>query len=163
MHLEVASDLARDLRQQPEGHGRAIELPAAVHLAGSLARKAAFFSIGTNDFIQYMLAVDRTNAQVHRYYLPHHPAVLHGLARVVAAGISAGIPVTVCGEMGHDPRFLPFFLGIGVRRFSVDPNHIPALQEAVARTNLESAGRLASDVLSTDSLEEISRRLDQGA
>lgn len=143
--------------------GTMIELPAAVHLAGSLARKAAFFSIGTNDFIQYMLAVDRTNAQVHRYYLPHHPAVLHGLARVVAAGISAGIPVTVCGEMGHDPRFLPFFLGIGVRRFSVDPNHIPALQEAVARTNLESAGRLASDVLSTDSLEEISRRLDQGA
>ena len=143
--------------------GTMVELPAVVHLAGSLARRAAFFSIGTNDFIQYMLAVDRTNAQVNRYYIPHHPAVLHGLARVVAAAIAAGIPVSVCGEMGQDPRFIPFFLGIGVRHFSLDPNRIPAVQEAIAGINLEEAGRLASDVLSTDSLDDIARRLDQGA
>ncbi len=143
--------------------GTMVELPAVVHLAGSLARRAAFFSIGTNDFIQYMLAVDRTNAQVNRYYIPHHPAVLHGLARVVAAAIAAGIPVSVCGEMGQDPRFIPFFLGIGVRHFSLDPNRIPAVQEAIAGINLEEAGRLASDVLSTDSLDDIARRLDRGA
>ena len=142
--------------------GTMVELPAVVHLAGSLARRAAFFSIGTNDFIQYMLATDRTNAQVTRYYIPHHPAVLHGLARVVSAAVTAGIPVSVCGEMGHDPRFLPFFLGIGVRRFSLDPNRIPAVQEAIASIALEEAGRLASAVLSTDSIEAIGRLLSQG-
>lgn len=135
--------------------GTMVELPALVHLAGSLARKAAFFSIGTNDFVQYMLAADRTNAQVSRYYIPHHPAVLHGLARVSAAAVSAGIPVSVCGELGQDPRFIPFFLGIGVRHFSLDPNRIPAVQEAISRISLEEAARLASAVLSADSIGEI--------
>ena len=139
--------------------GTMVELPALVHLAGSLARKAAFFSIGTNDFVQYMLAADRTNAQVSRYYTPHHPAVLHGLERVASAAVSAGIPVSVCGELGQDPRFLPFFLGIGVRHFSLDPNRIPAVQEAISRIRLEDASRLAAAVLSTDSIEEIASLL----
>ena len=153
---------ARYATDEPPPHplvGTMVELPALVHLADSLARKAAFFSIGTNDFIQYMLAADRTNAQVNRYYIPHHPAVLHGLARVVGAAVSAGIPVSVCGEMGQDVRFLPFFLGIGVRHFSLDPNRIPAVQEAISRIDMESASRVAADVLSTDSLEEIANRI----
>ena len=143
--------------------GTMVELPALVHLAGSLARKAAFFSIGTNDFVQYMLAADRTNAQVNRYYIPHHPAVLHGLERVAAAAVRAGIPVSVCGEIGQDPRFLPFFLGIGVRHFSLDPNRIPAVQEAIARIDMESAARLAAAALSSDSIDEIGGLLDRAA
>lgn len=139
--------------------GTMVELPALVHLADAMARRAAFFSIGTNDFIQYMLAVDRTNAAVHRYYVPHHPAVLHGLARVIAAGVRAGIPVSVCGEMGHDPRFLPFFLGLGIRHFSLDPNKIADTQEAISRISLEEASAVAANLLTCETIADVERYL----
>ena len=139
--------------------GTMVELPALVHLADFMARRAAFFSIGTNDFIQYMLAVDRTNAAVCRYYIPHHPAVLHGLARVAAAGVRAGIPVSVCGEMGHDPRFLPFFLGIGIRHFSLDPTRIADIQQAVSRISIEEAERAAAGLLTCETIADTERLL----
>ena len=143
--------------------GTMVELPALVHLADAMARRAAFFSIGTNDFIQYMLAVDRANAAVRRYYIPHHPAVLHGIARVASAGVRAGIPVSVCGEMGHDPRFLPFFLGLGIRHFSLDPDRIAEVQEAVSRISLDEASRITARLLTCETVSDVERILGRPA
>ncbi len=139
--------------------GTMVELPSLVPLARALARRAAFFSIGTNDFIQYMLAVDRTNAAVRRYYVPHHPAVLHGLAQVISAGLDAGIPVAVCGEMGRDPRYLPFFLGLGVRTFSLAPAEIPAVQAALADISAAEARHAAAALLACETIADIERLL----
>jgi len=139
-----------------------VELPALVHLAESIAREAAFLSIGTNDFIQYMLAVDRTNAEVAPYYVPHHPAVLHGLHRVVYAARTVGTEISVCGEMGRDPRYIPFFLGIGVRIFSVEPGHLASTQKLIEQLSIPEAEAYARSLLETNRIaliEEIIKRM----
>ncbi len=139
--------------------GTMVELPALVRLARPLARKAAFFSVGTNDFIQYMLAVDRTNASVRRYYVPHHPAVLEGLAKVVQAANDAHIPVCICGEMGNDPKYLPFFVGIGVREFSLPPEKIPQVQDVLASFSVADAARHAARLLEADTIPDVEKIL----
>ncbi|MBD3317700.1 MAG: phosphoenolpyruvate--protein phosphotransferase, partial [Chitinivibrionales bacterium] len=101
--------------------GIMVELPSVLETIEAFAREADFFSIGTNDFVQYMLAVDRTNERVASLYLAHHPAVLRGIHRTLTAARAADIPLSICGEMAHESRYLPLLLGMGVRRFSVDP------------------------------------------
>lgn len=127
--------------------GMMVELPAVVDLASDFAAETAFFSIGTNDFIQYMLGVDRTNESVASYYCPHHPSVLRGLQRVVAAAREKGVGVSVCGEMAHDTRYVPFFVGIGIRELSVEPNHLPSVQAAIAALTLTEAEEYAAALL----------------
>jgi phosphotransferase system enzyme I (PtsP) len=139
--------------------GTMVELPAVVELADAFAAEAAFFSIGTNDFIQYMLAVDRTNENVSEYYCPHHPAVLRGLQRVIAAAVRRNVEVSVCGEMGHDPRFVPFFIGIGVRSLSVDPDFLPQVQRTVASFTLAEAQAYAADLLAQETIAGVHARL----
>ncbi|MDD5705253.1 MAG: phosphoenolpyruvate--protein phosphotransferase [Kiritimatiellae bacterium] len=149
-----------------EGHnvrlGMMVELPAVVDLMEDFATEASFFSIGTNDFIQYTLGVDRTNDRVSEYYCPHHPAVLRGLQRVVAAACRRNVPVSVCGEMAHDPRYIPFFIGIGVRELSVDPNYLPAVQETVERFTLSEAENYARSLLKQATIGEVATRLFNG-
>jgi phosphotransferase system enzyme I (PtsP) len=135
--------------------GTMVELPALVHLAHEIAHEASFLSIGTNDFIQYMLAVDRTNSQVASYYVAHHPAVLHGLAHVVRAGRAAEREVSVCGEMGCDPRYVPFFIGIGVRVFSLEPGHLAKVQRLVERISVPEAEAYAHSLLETNRISVI--------
>ncbi len=139
--------------------GTMVELPALVHLARGIAREAAFLSIGTNDFIQYMLAADRTNAEVSSYYIPHHPAVLHALRHVVHAANSEGKEISVCGEMGRDPRYVPFFIGIGVRVFSLDPAHIGTVQDWIQRISIPEAEQYAQTLLETDRINRIEETL----
>jgi phosphotransferase system enzyme I (PtsP) len=139
--------------------GTMVELPAVVELADAFAAEAAFFSIGTNDFIQYMLAVDRTNENVSEYYCPHHPAVLRGLQRVIAAAVRRNVEISVCGEMGHDPRFVPFFIGIGVRSLSVDPDFLPQVQRTVASFTLAEAQAYAVDLLAQETIAGVHARL----
>jgi len=125
-----------------------IELPASVLIADELAAAADFLSIGSNDLIQYMLAVDRTNDEVAVWYSPHHPAVLRSLKRIVEAGERAGKPVSLCGNLGSDPRMLPYLLGIGLRIFSLDPMQIPPVQRRIAEIDLDRARVFARKLLS---------------
>jgi len=132
--------------------GMMVELPAAAELAPAFAAEAGFFSIGTNDFIQYMLAVDRANVNVMEHFTPHAPAVLRALKRVASAAADAGIECSVCGEMGHDPRFIPFFLGIGVRALSVEVPSLPTVHRVVSSLTLSHAREYADALLAADSI-----------
>ena len=127
--------------------GMMVEIPSVVEIINELAAEADFFSIGTNDFIQYMLAVDRTNERVSKFYLTSHPSVLRAMKRVVDAGAAAGIDVAICGDMGHDIRYIPFLLGAGFRTFSVGPAYLARVQKIISETDLSEAGSLAAEML----------------
>jgi len=135
--------------------GMMVELPAVLEIIDDLASAADFFSIGTNDFIQYMLAADRTNDRVADYYCPHHPSVLRGLKRIADAAKRHNIQCAVCGEMAHDIRYVPFFLGIGIRRLSIDPHYLPEVQKCVMEYSTKSAEIYASLLLEKSSIREI--------
>ena len=159
-----ASDIAHQCHQELDTEripnrlpklGVMIELPAAIHLAGELASAADFLSIGSNDLIQYLLAVDRTNDEVADWYSPHHPAVLRSLKWIVSAAESAGKPISLCGNLGSDLQMLPFLLGIGLRTISLDPMEIPAVQRAIEQIDLELARFQAAKMLSFGLLEEV--------
>jgi phosphotransferase system enzyme I (PtsP) len=124
-----------------------------------LAQEADFFSIGTNDLIQYLLAVDRTNERVASYYQPYHPSVLRSLHRIIQAAIKEEIEVTVCGEMGHEPEFIPFFIGAGLRTFSVDPRFLRSVQENIAHLSVSEATAYARSLLAEPTLEGIKKAL----
>lgn len=112
--------------------GAMIELPAAVEVAEELAVEADFLSIGGNDLVQYMLAVDRTNQHISDLYVSHHPAVLRALKRVADAARHAGTPLSFCGEMAADAKMLPFLLGIGIRQYSVESRAIPSVHRTLS-------------------------------
>lgn len=139
--------------------GTMIELPAVVEIISEMAQEADFFSIGTNDFIQYMLAVDRTNEKVADLYLPHHPSVLRALKKIVDAAIAHQIEVSVCGDMSYDQRYLPYFLGIGLRKFSVDPHLIPGLQQVIETIDLKQAEAEAALLLQEKTVLGLERRI----
>lgn len=134
--------------------GVMIELPSAVEMIDELAELADFLSIGTNDLVQYLLAADRTNQAVADYYMPYHPAVLRALRRVAEGAARRDCPLSICGEMGAEPRFLAFLLGIGIRRFSLDARRLPALQQAIEALSLEEAEAFAERALRTRKVED---------
>jgi phosphotransferase system, enzyme I, PtsP len=142
--------------------GMMLEVPSVLEMMDELSQCADFFSIGTNDFVQYMLAVDRTNVNVADLYVPHHPAVLRGLHRAIAGALRYGRDVSVCGDMAHDPRFVRFLLGIGVRKFSMSPRYLPRVQEAIFATRLEEAQSFAQRLLSEISVLGTTRILEGG-
>ncbi len=135
--------------------GIMIEIPAAVQMAEILARKVDFFSIGTNDLIQYTLAADRNNPKVKKYYTPYHPAILHSIKRVSAAGKNAGIPVSICGEMASDPLCALLLAGLGITDLSMSSPSIPMVKQALRGASFESAAAVAARVLQLESSEEI--------
>lgn len=139
--------------------GIMIEIPAVVEIIDTLAGMVDFFSIGTNDFVQYMLAVDRTNEKVAPLYLPHHPAVLRALARVAKSAAEHDTPISVCGDMAHQTEYLPFLLGIGIRIFSVDAMYIYGIQKCVAGISIGDAENTVATVLNESSEAVIARIL----
>jgi phosphotransferase system enzyme I (PtsP) len=156
-----------DLHRQGLAHhpgpeiGMMIELPSVMEIMDELAAEADFFSIGTNDFVQYMLAVDRTNEKVAEHYQPWHPAVLRSLARIVNAVIQQNKEVSICGEMAHEPEYIPFFLGIGVRSLSVDPQFLPLVQQTIRRLSLSDAMEYAQMLLSESTLKGTRKIMDR--
>lgn len=140
--------------------GTMVEVPAALGVIDALAEESDFFSIGTNDLIQYLLAADRTNATVSSCWLPHHPAVLHALESIAAAAARHGIPCSLCGEMGRDPRYLPFLIGIGLRTVSLESSQIPKNREIVARLSVPQCEEYARRLLSLQSVQEIEAAID---
>jgi phosphotransferase system enzyme I (PtsI) len=118
-----------------------------------------FFTIGTNDLIQYTLAVDRTDDRVSDRYQPLHPAILRLIRHVRRGAVRAGIPVSVCGEMASDPLLLRLLIGCGLTDFSMTPGAIPMARRVVAETHAGHMAHLAARVLALGTVEEIEQAL----
>ncbi len=135
--------------------GVMMELPSAVEVAHELAQEADFLSIGSNDLIQYILAVDRTNEQVSSLYLAHHPAVLRSINRIVAAALAQDRDVSICGDLSADPHMLPFLLGIGLRNFSIDSINTPTIQRMATGMSKDEAKNISDQMLSFGRISEV--------
>ncbi|WP_106768217.1 phosphoenolpyruvate--protein phosphotransferase [Paenibacillus faecalis] len=139
--------------------GIMIEVPAAVTISDLLAEECDFFSIGTNDLVQYVLAVDRMNEQIAQMYHPFHPAVLRMLRTTVEAAKQAGIPVSVCGELAGDERAIPLWLNLGVQDLSMSPLSLLKVKHRILNTNAEEAKKEAAACFKLRSSMEIEERL----
>lgn len=137
------------------GFGIMIEVPAAVQMAEFLIREVDFFSIGTNDLIQYTLAADRNNMRVQHYYDPYHPAVLHSIKHVADVCARAGKSVSVCGEMAADPVNTILLMGLGITEFSLSAPYIPVVKQSLRRVSRKEAEKLAARILKLESSVEI--------
>jgi phosphotransferase system enzyme I (PtsI) len=135
--------------------GAMIEVPAAALVADHLARELDFLSIGTNDLIQYALAVDRNNERVSDLYQSTHPAVLRLLQRVVEGVRGRRCELSICGEMAADPLLTPFLVGVGLRRFSMSPRAIPIVRERVRSLHTGRAEETAARCLEMGTAEEV--------
>jgi phosphotransferase system enzyme I (PtsP) len=143
--------------------GAMIEVPSMLEIIAEIAGEADFLSIGTNDFIQYMLAVDRSNDKVADYFQPWHPAVLRGLAKIAAASETSGKELSVCGELAHENEYIPFLLGIGVRIFSVYPRFLPVVQQVAAGIDIDEARQYAAALLAETTIRGVRKvRKDMG-
>jgi phosphotransferase system enzyme I (PtsP) len=142
--------------------GIMVEVPSAVELAREFARETDFLCIGSNDLIQYTLAVDRTNAKIADLFVPYHPAVLRALKKVADAAIAADKPVSLCGDMASDERMVPFLVGAGIHRLSMESSRIPPTQQLIERMSYSAARRLAADLLELPTLKAVERRLKEG-
>lgn len=127
--------------------GAMIEVPAAAICADLFARRLDFLSIGTNDLIQYTIAIDRIDDEVSYLYDPLHPAVLRLILATIKAGKQAGVPVAMCGEMAGDARYTRLLLGLGLKEFSVHPNALLEVKQAINETNISQTRKLAQRVM----------------
>ncbi|HOX19164.1 MAG TPA: phosphoenolpyruvate--protein phosphotransferase, partial [Spirochaetales bacterium] len=139
--------------------GIMIEVPSAAMTADILARHSAFFSIGTNDLIQYSVAVDRGNERVAYLHQPFHPAVLRLVRFTIESAHAAGIPAGMCGEMASDPYAAALLLGLGLDEFSMSSVSIPEVRRLIRSISMERARALAVEALSLGSPLEIDRLL----
>jgi len=139
--------------------GGMIEVPAAAIAAKQFAEALDFLSIGTNDLIQYTLAIDRIDDRVNYLYDPLNPAVLQLIRGIIDAGKRAGIPVAMCGEMAGDPRFVRVLLGLGLTEFSMPPNSLLEVKRALLDANSKSLQKPASALLKSASVEAQQRIL----
>ncbi len=168
--LDAANVLLNDCREQLRAENKAfaddieigvmIETPSAAMIADSLARRVQFFSIGTNDLIQYALAVDRLNEKIAHLYEPTHPGILRLIKTTVDAGQSHGIWTGVCGEMAGDLAAVPILLGLGVAELSVTPSMVPRVKMLIRSIEMEQARELATFALKNDSPKEILARAE---
>jgi phosphotransferase system enzyme I (PtsI) len=140
--------------------GVMIEVPSAALTADKLAEKAAFLSIGTNDLAQYMLAADRMNPKLSPLYSPYHPSVLKLIDLVIKAGHEHHVPVSICGEVAGDTLGLPLFIGMGIDQLSVSPSRIFDICRTVAKIDVSNARHLVHPVLSSGSLNEVTKILE---
>jgi phosphotransferase system enzyme I (PtsI) len=159
---EAASELGMsdaELARLPIG--AMIEVPAAAYTADLLAREADFLTIGTNDLIQYCLAVDRSDARVSQLYEPLHPAILRMVVMVRRAAGRQRIPVSLCGEMASDPVVLALLVGLGLREFSMTPAAIPLARRLLQEMRSDELRAIARRVLRLSTVEEIETELER--
>lgn len=139
--------------------GVMIEVPAAVMLVEKLAKEVDFFSLGTNDLIQFTLAVDRTNELITDMFQPHHPAVLSMIYQTVVAAHREGIPVAVCGEMSSDPLSVLLLVGLGVDELSMTPWSVMATKKIIRSINFEDVRETALTILQLDDAKDVNEYL----
>jgi phosphocarrier protein FPr len=135
--------------------GVMIEVPSAVAVADQLAGEADFFSIGSNDLAQYVMAADRANERVSPLANALQPAVLRLVAQAVQAAHAAGIPVGVCGELAGDPQAAPLLAGLGVDELSMNAPNIPAVKQAIRGLTLARARQVAGEILALETVEAV--------
>ena len=159
--LHLLDQAALRLKQQGVAHNRdvpvgiMIEVPSAVVTADILAEKVDFFSIGTNDLIQYTLAIDRGNRHVAHLHQPLHPAILRMIKRACDAGRQKGIKTYMCGEMAGEPLFAPLLLGLGVDELSMNPQAIPSVKNAIRSINTTTIRDFMDQVMHTTTTEAV--------
>ncbi len=139
--------------------GMMVEVPAVIEIIEEFARIVDFFSIGTNDLVQYMLAVDRTNEEVSEYYIPHHPAVLRAIKRVAVAAVACGKEVSVCGDMANNAKYLQFIIGCGIRTLSMNPIYLAENQKIIGGIDVAKAETLTQRLLATGNIDTIRKEL----
>lgn len=163
--LRQVKTLIREIRLELDAEGLAynpdmqigimIEVPSAAVIADLLATESDFFAIGTNDLIQYSLAIDRSNENVSYLYEPLHPALLRLIKGVIDAGKRAGIPVSMCGEMAADPIYATVLLGLGLEIFSMNPSNIPVIKNVIRSVRYRDCRRIAEVALQKKTAQEI--------
>ena len=164
--LELIEDVKQELSQAGLAFdwnmpvGGMIEVPAAALSAGLFAKRLDFLSIGTNDLIQYTLAIDRVDDEVTYLYDPLHPAVLRLIKMVIEAGQAHNIPVSMCGEMAGDPRYTRLLLGMGLTDFSVHPAGLLDIKEVIHRCRTTRFEPVVADILATDEPDNITGLLN---
>jgi phosphotransferase system enzyme I (PtsI) len=160
--VEVMEEL--DSESLPFRHdvpiGAMIEVPAAAMMADILAREVDFFSIGTNDLIQYAMAVDRNNEHVAHLYQPLHPAILRMLRLIIDSARAAGIEVSLCGEMAADLRYAPLLIGMGLRRLSMSPRVIPEIKTRIRELSAVRLAELADRCMAFSTAAEVQQHLE---
>lgn len=163
--LVLIEQVKEELRAEGVAHngdiplGIMIEIPSSALIADVLAPRVKFFSIGTNDLVQYSLAVDRGNQSVAGLYDPVHPAVLRLMVETLRAGDKAGIPVSLCGEMATETLYIPLLIGLGMRSLSVSPHLLPEVKQVIRSISVGEANRLARRCLALPDGSEIVEEL----
>jgi phosphotransferase system enzyme I (PtsI) len=144
-------------RQMP--FGVMIEVPAAAAITDILVKEVDYLSIGTNDLIQYYLAVDRSNEFVSYLYKPLHPSVLRLIKFIIATALREGKDVTVCGEMAADPLSAIVLLAFGLRRFSMNPIFIPRVKKALRAIDLRTVEKVVEETLSMKTAQDVEEHI----
>jgi len=153
---EEAANLSSEGRSFGEvSVGAMIEVPSAVFMADKIARIVDFFELGTNDLVQYTLAVDRGNDEVADWFRTLHPAVLHSIDRSLKAARNAGIPAIVCGEMASTPAYAVLLVGLGATDLSMTPSAIPRVRRAIAGIDSQDAQAIAQESLDCDTADDV--------
>ncbi len=135
--------------------GMMVEIPSVINIIDHFIPHVDFMSIGTNDLVQYYLAVDRANDKVADYYVPHHPAVLNALNTVAEAAVKHHTELSVCGDMANSDKYLTFLIGIGIRRFSMDSIYLPRAQKQIASISALKARKFAAKLLMAGTISEV--------
>ncbi|WP_027211543.1 phosphoenolpyruvate--protein phosphotransferase [Burkholderia sp. WSM2232] len=171
--IDQTLDLIREAKRQLDDAGIAynpnvqvgamIEIPAAAIALPLFLKRLDFLSIGTNDLIQYTLAIDRADNSVAHLYDPLHPAVLHLIAFTLREAKRAGVPVSVCGEMAGDPTLTRLLLGMGLTEFSMHPSQLLEVKQEVLRSHLKTLEKPVADVLASFEPEEVQAALKRVA
>ncbi len=171
--IDQTLDLIREAKRQLDAAGIAynpnvqvgamIEIPAAAIALPLFLKRLDFLSIGTNDLIQYTLAIDRADNAVAHLYDPLHPAVLHLIAFTLREAKRAGVPVSVCGEMAGDPALTRLLLGMGLTEFSMHPSQLLVVKQEILRSNLKTLDKPVADVLASFEPEEVQAALKRVA
>ena len=136
--------------------GIMVEVPACALMAHQLAQEVDFFSVGTNDLVQYTLAVDRGNQHVAHLYQPLHPALITLLSHVIQSANEAGIDISMCGEMAGDPVCVPVLVGMGLRSLSMNPTSIPLIKAQIKVLSLSDCEALHNELKTLNTVELIS-------
>jgi phosphotransferase system enzyme I (PtsI) len=159
--LGVLDEVKAELAAQGIPHnphldvGMMIEVPSAALIADKLAPHVDFFSLGTNDLVQYSLAVDRSNPDISYLYQPSHPSIIRMLQNVVHAAYAHGKWIGICGEMASEPLLVPLVLGLGIHELSMAPVAIPAVKQLVRHLRMHEAEALVEQAVKCGSAEEV--------
>jgi len=158
---EISAELRSDGHEIPDDIplGAMVEVPSSAVMARELAREVDFISIGTNDLIQYALAVDRSNNLVADLYRPTSPAVLRLIAEVISAGEAEGTDVSMCGEMAADPLMVPVLVGLGLRSFSMNPQAVPVVRALIRQLSFREAGQISRQAMKLVTAREVEEYL----